>query len=65
MLADKVRKIAKEKGVPIYQIEIDCNIASGSISKWNDISPSWDKVQAVANRLGVDVSELTTKRKDE
>lgn len=64
MLADRVRKIAKEKKVPIYQIEIDCGIASGSISKWNDISPSWDKVQAVADRLGVDVSKLTTEPKE-
>lgn len=62
MLADRVRKIAREKKIPICQIEHDCHIASGSISKWNDISPSWDKVQAVAIRLGVDVSELTTEK---
>lgn len=62
MLAKKIKAIAKEKGIPVYQIEKDCHIASGSISKWNHTSPSWDKIQAVASRLGVDVNELATRK---
>ena len=57
MLADKIKTLAKEKGISVCQIEKDCHIASGSI-----YSPSWDKIQAVASRLGVDVNELATRK---
>ena len=62
MLADKIKTLEKEKGISVCQIEKDCHIASGSIYKWNQISPSWDKIQAVASRLGVDVNELATRK---
>lgn len=58
MLADKIKEIAKNKNIAVYKIEQDCNIASGSISKWNDIEPSWEKVKRVANYLKVTVDEL-------
>lgn len=58
MLSEKVKEIAKEKHISLHQIEKDVGIAKGSISKWNVISPSFDKVVAVARQLDVDVNEL-------
>ena len=58
MLSTKIKNIAKEKRLPVYRIEKACNIASGSISKWNDIEPSITKVKKVADYLGVTVDEL-------
>ena len=58
MLYNNVKEIAKSKGVPIYKIEEDLNFSSGSICKWNEIKPSYDKVVAVSNYLGVLVEDL-------
>lgn len=58
MLYDKIKKITKRKGIPIYRIEEDCGFARGSMCKWNDASPSWDKVKKVADYLGTTVDEL-------
>lgn len=58
MLYDRVKAVAKEKKIPIYKIEQDCYISQGSICKWGNISPSVEKVKAVADYLGVTVDYL-------
>ena len=58
MLYDKIKEIAKKNSIPIYKIEEDCSFAQGSMCKWNEISPSWDKVKKVADYLGTTVDEL-------
>lgn len=58
MLCDKIKEVAKEKKIPIYKIEKECGFASGSISRWNDVKPSYDKVCKVATYLGVPVTRL-------
>lgn len=63
MLYNKIRDIAKGKGVPIYRIEEECKFSQGSMCKWNEISPSWDKVQKVADYLKIPINELVGKLK--
>lgn len=58
MLYDKIKTIAKKKGVPIYKIEEDCQFSQGSMCKWNEISPAVDKVKKVSDYLGVEIKEL-------
>ena len=58
MLYEKIKNKAKERGIPIYKIEENCGFAQGSMCKWNEISPSWDKVKKVADCLEVTVDEL-------
>ena len=58
MLYDKIKEVAKSKRIPIYKIEEDCGFAQGSMCKWNDISPSWDKVKKVADYLNISITEL-------
>lgn len=58
MLYDAIKKVAKKHGIPIYKIEEDCGFAQGSMCKWNEVSPAWDKVQKVADYLGISISEL-------
>lgn len=48
-----IRKIAKKRNISIYQIEHDLNLSNGSISKWNSSIPRADKLQKVADYLGV------------
>ena len=58
MYYDKVKKFAKKKGVSVRKIEIDLELSNGSISKWNASTPGADKLEKVANYLGVNVSDF-------
>ena len=57
-LYNNIKTIAKQQKIPIYKIEEEIGIASGSMCKWNEISPSVDKVLGVAKMLGTTVEEL-------
>ena len=58
LIGTKVKEIAKKKGISLNQLEKDTKIATGSISKWDKISPSFEKVCNVAKTLEVTVDEL-------
>ena len=58
LLGDRIKEVSKERKVSLQEIEADCGLAAGSLSRWNTISPSYDKVVKVAARLGVTVDEL-------
>lgn len=57
-LLKNIRNISKKKKIPLYVIEEKAGIAKGSISKWNDVIPSVEKVRKVAEVLGVTVNTL-------
>jgi len=57
-IGSRVKEIAKSKGIPLYSLEEQCHISRGSISKWDDINPSFDKVCRVAELLDIKVDEL-------
>lgn len=59
LIGTKVKEIAKKKGISLNQLEKDTKIATGSISKWDKISPSFEKVCNVAKALDINVDELT------
>lgn len=61
-IGSRVKEIAKNKGIPLYSLEEQSHISKGSISKWDDISPSFDKVCRVAELLDVKVDELVGRR---
>lgn len=58
MLYEKVKRLAKEKKVPINKIESAAGMSSNSLHKWKYSTPSVVKVAAVANVLGVTIDEL-------
>jgi len=57
-LKENVKKLAKERGVSIRKLEQDIGIADKSISKWDKMMPSIDKVEKVAKYFGVTVDSL-------
>lgn len=59
MLYQKIKALAKERKIPIYKIEEEIGIASGSLCKWDEIDPAYGKVVKVAKVLGVTVDELS------
>lgn len=58
LVGTNVKEIAKKEGIPLYVLEEKAHIARGSISKWDDINPSFDKVARVAKALNVTSDEL-------
>ena len=58
MFYEKIKALANEKNLSINKIEEDCDISFGSICKWDKITPSVDKVQRVAEYLGITLDDL-------
>lgn len=58
MLYENIKAVCKEKNIPMYQVEDDTGLPRGSISKWQTVKPSYDKVKAVATRLEVSMDSL-------
>lgn len=58
MLYENVKRIAKEKKIPISKIETAADMSSNSLHKWKTSTPSVDKVAAVASLLGTTIDEL-------
>lgn len=59
-LYENVKAIAKEKGYSINRLEKELGFARSYISKFKTITPSMDKVQKIADFLGVSVDYLLT-----
>ena len=53
-----IKKLAKEKRVPVYMLENAAGLSSGSICKWDSVSPSVNNLKKVADILGTTVDEL-------
>jgi len=58
MLYEIVKEAANERNVTFHKIETDLNLGNGSIAKWQNQAPSWDKVFAVAKYLKIPLSLL-------
>ena len=59
-LYENIKDIAKSKGYSINKLEKELGFARSYISKFQTITPSMDKVQKIADFLGVSVEHLTT-----
>lgn len=64
-LYDNVRQAAKEKGYSVNRLEKELGFPRSYISKFKTITPSVDKIQAIANFLDVSVESLMNGTKDE
>lgn len=63
-LYEQIRNIAKEKGYSINRLEQELGFARSSINKFNKNKPSVDKLQQIADFLGVSLDYLTTGETD-
>ena len=60
-----IQRIANLEGLSIYQIERDLNLSNGNIGKWNKSMPRADKLQSVADYLGVTTTFILNQAKEE
>ena len=58
MLYNNVKRVCKEKGIPISKVENDLGFPRSSICKWNENEPGIRKVQKVADYLQVPIEKL-------
>lgn len=58
LIYDKIKEICQEKGVSVRQVEINAGLPNGSISKWNDSSPTVKNLKAVADVLKIKIDKL-------
>ena len=58
-LLDRIKLACEEKGIKNFtQLELLCGITPKSIRRWDENTPSVDRVNIVANYLGVSVDYL-------
>lgn len=63
-MVENIKRICKEKGTTIAAVERACGFGNGSIRKWDNASPAYERIKAVADFLEVPVSELTGEQKE-
>ena len=61
---DRISERAKEKGISINSLEDQAGVATGSIYKWNTVSPTIKNLKKVAEVLGCGIEELAEEEKE-
>ena len=57
-MVGKIRRMAAERGWSLRELERQAEVATGTIYRWDDNTPSADKLLKVAKILGVPMEEL-------
>lgn len=65
MLYRKIKRLCKEQGINVRQLEIQAGINEGTICKWNDSMPSAERLHKVATILGTTVEEIFAMSEEE
>lgn len=58
MLLEKIKKLCEKNGTNIANLEKELGFGSGTIRKWNVVSPSVLNLKKVADYFHVSVDEL-------
>lgn len=53
-----IKEKSKAKNISIRKIESDLGFSSGSICKWDEHLPSFERIVKVANYLSIPLDEL-------
>lgn len=57
-MLEKIKKLCKERGISINDLEKACGIGRNTIYKWGESSPTVDNLKAVAEFFGRTVDDL-------
>lgn len=64
-ILDKIRELANLRQVSLAEIERKAGLSSGSITKWDKSSPSAEKLEKVAEYLGVSMDYLLNRTENQ
>jgi transcriptional regulator with XRE-family HTH domain len=65
LIYDTIKALCKKRGLSVTSVEKEAGLSNGAISKWNDSSPTVDKLNAVAKVLNVKVDCLLRQKGEE
>ena len=65
MIYDTIKALCKKRGLSVTSVVKEAGLSNGAISKWNDSSPTVDKLNAVAKVLNVKVDCLLRQKGEE
>ena len=57
------KELCAKKGISINALEKKAGLGTGTIGKWQNVSPTLATLQAVADALGVKITRLLRERK--
>lgn len=57
-MVDKIKALARQRGMTISEVERKAGISHGAIGKWEKSKPLAENLQKVASVLGVKFEEL-------
>ena len=57
-LVNRIKELADQHGISIHRLEVETGCSNRSISKWDEHTPSIERVKAVADYFGITVDEL-------
>lgn len=55
MILEKVKHLAFSKGISIYALEKECEIGNGTISAWDESTPSIKSLKKVSDYFDVPI----------
>ena len=58
MIVERIQMLCKERGITLAQLQKEVGFGNGSIRRWDDHSPSIDKVKKIANYFEVNLNDL-------
>lgn len=58
LIYDNICHEAKKRGISINSIEKETELGTGSLCKWNTVSPTVRNLKKVADYLGVTIEKL-------
>ena len=63
LIYDNICQVAKQREISINSIEKETDLGTGSLCKWNTVSPTVRNLKKVADYLGVSIEELLADEK--
>lgn len=58
-MVDEIKKLCKDNGTSVKALERELGFGNGTIRRWDDSAPSFDKIQKVCEYFGCSISMLT------
>ena len=59
MVLGNIKRLCKEHGETLTEMEVACGLAERATRRWDENAPSVHAVQKVAEHFGVSVEEIT------
>lgn len=56
---EKIKEMAKDKGISLCRLEIEAGLTNGTVRKWYKQQPNIKTLFKVAEVLGVNIEDLT------